>query len=97
MTLLMNDPVLTLAAGRRDALIGALLGDALGGMIARFRAWRLRRRHVRALMAMDDRALLDLGIGRSEIDHAVAHGRAAEPELPAPSNSNAPAGRRRAA
>jgi len=45
---------------------------------------RRRRRDIRALMRFDNRALADIGVGRSEIESVVRNGRCLsnEPSLP---------------
>src|SRR5215207_9676382 len=45
---------------------------------------RRRRRDIRALMRFDNRALADIGLGRSEIESVVRNGRCLsnEPSLP---------------
>jgi uncharacterized protein YjiS (DUF1127 family) len=59
-----------------DALIGALsLGRRIGAaLLAAWRDaanWLERKRAIRQLHALDDRALRDIGLDRSEIDAAV--------------------------
>jgi uncharacterized protein YjiS (DUF1127 family) len=67
-----------------DALIGALsLGRRIGAaLLAAWRDaanWLERKRAIRQLHALDDRALRDIGLDRSEIDAAVEGRNPASP------------------
>jgi uncharacterized protein YjiS (DUF1127 family) len=85
---------------RADAY-GRALGALWHGLRAaysnRIRARRERLAHRRAvaeLLALDDRSLHDLGLGRSSVHYAVDHGRE---NIPAPANVNMPTSTPRAA
>ena len=47
----------------------------LAGLAARVARWYRIRRATRQVMALDDHLLRDIGIGRGEIERAVATGR----------------------
>ena len=73
-------PVRTLAwVGRRfGGLITARIAAAVGRWGRDYATWRTRRQAIAELGALDDRALKDFGINRSEIE-SVVYGRHAEP------------------
>ncbi len=73
-------PVRTLAAaGRRLAwLIAARIAAAAGRWGRDYATWRSRRRAIAELGVLDDRALRDFGISRSEIESVVYGRHAAE-------------------
>jgi uncharacterized protein YjiS (DUF1127 family) len=54
--------------------LGTLTSWGVRGVRTLVTQWRLRRA-VRALQALNDRALADLGVGRGEIESAVRRGR----------------------
>ncbi|HEX3500896.1 MAG TPA: DUF1127 domain-containing protein [Stellaceae bacterium] len=67
----------------------------LGGIVARFTAWRERERAFAELNALDDRILADLGLRRGDIPYVVyckaqQSTATAAPATPAasPANSN---------
>jgi uncharacterized protein YjiS (DUF1127 family) len=66
-------PVRTLAAtgGRLGRLIAARMGAAAGRWSRDYATWRTRRQAIAELGALDDRALKDFGINRSEIEWLV--------------------------
>jgi len=68
------------ATGR---LVNLVINLGLGGLrLAReFMKKRRQRREIRALLRLDDRALADMGLGRSEIEFAVRTGRHLADEL----------------
>ena len=78
-SLVMN-ALLRSATGR---LVNSVINLGLGGLrLAReFIKKRRQRREIRALLGLDDRALADMGIGRSEIEFAVRTGRHLADEL----------------
>ena len=51
------------------------LGDLVNGLVA----YRVRRQAVKELLELDDRALRDIGVERSQIETAV-YGIAVDPE-----------------
>ncbi|MEL6793180.1 MAG: DUF1127 domain-containing protein [Pseudomonadota bacterium] len=53
----------------------AALAESLAALKIRFAERRALAREARALKAMSDHDLMDLGLGRSEIDYAVRYGR----------------------
>ena len=73
-------PVRTLAlAGRRfGGLITARIPAAVGRWGRDYATWRSRRQAIAELGALDDRALKDFGINRSEIESVVYGRHAAE-------------------
>jgi len=48
-------------------LIMTMLSRFADGLIGRFENWRARERAFRELSALDDRALADIGLARSDI------------------------------
>src|SRR5215207_8265902 len=72
-SLVMN-ALLRSATGR---LVNSVINLGLGGLrlASEFMKKRRQRREIRALLGLDDRALADMGIGRSEIEFAVRTGR----------------------
>jgi uncharacterized protein YjiS (DUF1127 family) len=66
-------PVRTLAAagGRLGRLIAARIAAAAGRWSRDYATWRTRRQAIAELGALDDRALKDFGISRSEIESVV--------------------------
>jgi uncharacterized protein YjiS (DUF1127 family) len=63
------------AAGRR---LGGLIAAAAGRWGRKYATWRTRRQAIAELGALDDRALKDFGINRSEIESVVYGRHAAE-------------------
>ena len=55
--------------------LGQRIARALGDAILHLRTIRLQLRQARHLRQLDDHLLLDIGIVRSAIDHAVRLGR----------------------
>ena len=51
-----------------------VLGDSVTRPIDWLRTIRRNRRGRNELMALDDRLLMDIGLGRSDIEYAVRHG-----------------------
>ncbi|HLJ21562.1 MAG TPA: DUF1127 domain-containing protein [Stellaceae bacterium] len=43
------------------------------GLVGRFENWRARERAFRELSALDDRALADIGLSRSDIPYVLDH------------------------
>jgi uncharacterized protein YjiS (DUF1127 family) len=66
-------PVRTLAAtgGRLGRPIAARISEAAGRWGRKYATWRTRRQAIAELSALDDRALKDFGINRSEIESLV--------------------------
>ena len=68
--------------------------DFIGKATARLRDWRAREQAYAELMAMDDRALADIGIRRSDIPYVLANAEpseeslVAEPRLTEAANAN---------
>lgn len=56
-------------------VLAAGAAAATGRCIDAVATWRIRRQAIRRLGALDDRALKDLGIPRSEIESVVYFGR----------------------
>ena len=61
------------ARGRPRA--AAMLARAVAALWAWLASARKRRQAVKALQSCDDRMLKDIGLNRSEIEHAVQYGR----------------------
>ena len=86
------------AAGRRlSGLLVRLFAARACNWWATYDAWLERRRAVRALGALDDRSLKDMGLHRSEIESVVLGRRAAALTSPSavPLRLRAPHGTRR--
>jgi len=68
-----------------------ILKDTFSGLARRFADWRAQHRAYAELSALDDHALADLGLRRSDIPYVVfCKARTAdEPALRRPANSNA--------
>jgi uncharacterized protein YjiS (DUF1127 family) len=67
------------ASAMRTAV--AALKRAAVALWRRYEAWRREQAAVGELMALDERMLKDIGLSRTEIRTAVAHGRYGEPEI----------------
>jgi uncharacterized protein YjiS (DUF1127 family) len=50
-----------------------MLSRFADGLIGRFENWRARERAFRELSALDDRALADIGLSRSDIPYVLDH------------------------
>lgn len=59
-----------------------------GNLLHGWTDWRHRRRAYAELVGLDDRALADIGIFRSEIPYVLSHAATARPEIGAAANSN---------
>jgi uncharacterized protein YjiS (DUF1127 family) len=59
----------------RDESWRAVLAKSIKRRIARVRENRRLRRDLDILLALDDRQLADIGLGRSELEYAARHGR----------------------
>ena len=70
-------PSTAAAPATRSTLGGfaRLLGNLVNGLVA----YRVRRQAVKELLELDDRALRDIGVERSQIETAV-YGIAVDPE-----------------
>ena len=62
-------------AGRTSGDLGRRIARGLGDVLLRLRQGRDLSRQSRHLRQLDDRLLLDIGITRGAIDHAVRLGR----------------------
>ena len=72
MTTMTTIPAMTARPARRSTLGGLarLLGNLVNGLVA----YWVRRQAVKSLGELDDRALRDIGIARSQIHAAVRGG-----------------------
>ena len=70
-------PSMAAPSATRSTLGGLarLLGNLVNGLVA----YRVRRQAVKELLELDDRALRDIGVERSQIETAV-YGIAVDPE-----------------
>src|SRR5260370_41484788 len=59
----------------RDESWRAVLAKSIKRRIAQVRENRRLRRDLDILLALDDRQLADIGLGRSELEYAPRHGR----------------------
>jgi len=59
----------------RDESWRAVLARSIKRRIAQIRENRRLRRDLDILLALDDRQLADIGLGRSELEYAARHGR----------------------
>jgi uncharacterized protein YjiS (DUF1127 family) len=50
-----------------------MLSRFADGLVGRFENWRARERAFRELSALDDRALADIGLSRSDIPYVLDH------------------------
>ena len=64
-----------------------MLSRFADGLVGRFENWRARERAFRELSALDDRALADIGLSRSDIPFVVERKPAERVELEA-ANTN---------
>jgi uncharacterized protein YjiS (DUF1127 family) len=51
----------------------SLISRFADGLVGRFENWRARERAFRELSALDDRALADIGLSRSDIPYVLDH------------------------
>lgn len=51
----------------------SMLSRFADGLVGRFDHWRARERAFRELSALDDRALADIGLSRSDIPYVLDH------------------------
>ena len=51
----------------------SMLSRFADGLVVRFEHWRARERAFRELSALDDRALADIGLSRSDIPYVIDH------------------------
>ncbi len=51
----------------------SMLSRFADGLVGRFENWRARERAFRELSALDDRALADIGLSRSDIPYVLDH------------------------
>ena len=51
----------------------SMLSRFADGLVVRFEHWRARERAFRELSALDDRALADIGLSRSDIPYVLDH------------------------
>jgi uncharacterized protein YjiS (DUF1127 family) len=51
----------------------SMLSRFADGLVVRFDHWRARERAFRELSALDDRALADIGLSRSDIPYVLDH------------------------
>jgi uncharacterized protein YjiS (DUF1127 family) len=72
MTTMTTIPAMTAQPASRCTLGG--LVRLLGKLVNSLVAYRVRRRAVKSLRELDDRALRDIGIDRSQIEAAVRGG-----------------------
>lgn len=65
-----------------------VVGNLLHGLSVGLADWRQRNRAYAELAQLDDRALADIGITRSEIPYVLSHASPHRDELEAAANSN---------
>jgi uncharacterized protein YjiS (DUF1127 family) len=56
---------------RKEFTAMTMLSRFADGLIGRFENWRARERAFRELSALDDRALADIGLARSDIPYVL--------------------------
>ncbi|HWI28433.1 MAG TPA: DUF1127 domain-containing protein [Stellaceae bacterium] len=65
-----------------------IFGNMLHGLSVSLAGWRQRQRAFAELASLDDRALADIGITRSEIPYVLSSATGQDAKTGAPANSN---------